>query len=126
MDKFKEYDFVGAIMAYEDGSLDIDPHLERDQALSHLVALPACKGVILFADSDRRPVQLLIAANIRRTGRARLYTEEIEVHSKRPEITSIVRHIFYVCCYNDFKAALIHYTIAKIVWPKIRIKKDWM
>lgn len=100
-----------------DGSLDIDPHLKRDQALAHLVTLPSCKGVILFADSENRPVQLLIAANIRRTARARLYTEEIESPSKRPEITSIVKHIFYQCCYNDFKAALFHYTIAKKLWP---------
>ncbi|MCF7955832.1 MAG: hypothetical protein K9M75_08530 [Phycisphaerae bacterium] len=100
-----------------DGSLDVDPQLERDQAFSHLVALPACKGVVLFADSENRPVQLLIAANIRRTARARLYTEEIDTPSKRPEIASIVRRIFYVCSYNDFKATLSHYSIAKIIWP---------
>ena len=28
MDKFKEYDFVGAIIAYEDGSMDIDGVIE--------------------------------------------------------------------------------------------------
>jgi len=100
-----------------DGSLDIDPQLQRDQALSHLVAVPSCKGVILFADSEKRPVQLLIAGNIRRTARARLYTEEAESVSKRPEIASIVRYISYVCCYNDFKAAMLHYIIAKKLWP---------
>jgi hypothetical protein len=100
-----------------DGSLDIDPQLEREEALSHLVALPAQKGIVLFADSEDRPVQLLIAANIRRTARARLYTEDTPTPSKRPEITSIVRHIYYSCCYNDFKAAISHYTVAKRLWP---------
>jgi len=100
-----------------DGSLEIDPKLQPDHAFSHLVALPACKGVVLFADSENRPVQLLIAANIRRTARARLYTEQIPGTSKRPEIASIVRRVFYVCSYNDFKAGLTYYTISKELWP---------
>lgn len=100
-----------------DGSLDIDPNLQRNQALAHLAALPACKGVILFSDSHGRPVQLLIAANMRRTARARLYTEDVDTPSKRPEIASIVTRIFYVCAYNDFNAALTHYNIAKNTWP---------
>ncbi len=100
-----------------DGSLEIDPTLDSDQSFSHLAALPPCKGVVFFADSRRRPVQLLIAANIRRTARARLHTEDSAVTSKRPEIASIVRHIFFTCCYNDFKAALSHYTLAKNIWP---------
>lgn len=100
-----------------DGSLEIDPTLEPDQLFSYLAALPPCKGTVLFADSKHRPVQLLIAANIRRTARARLHTEDAAIASKRPEIASIVRHIFYTCCYNDFKAALSHYTLAKNIWP---------
>jgi excinuclease UvrABC nuclease subunit len=102
-----------------DGSLEIDPTLDSDQSFSRLAALPACKGVVFFADSRHRPVQLLIAANIRRTARARLHTEDSAVTSKRPEIASIVRYIFYTCSYNDFKAALSHYTLAKNIWPDI-------
>jgi len=107
-------------MIYEDifdGSLEIDPQLQPDQLVSFLRELPACKGVVLFADQDNRPVQLLIAGDIRRTARASLCTEQVETLSKRPEITSIVRYIFYKCCYNDFAAALAHYRAAKDLWP---------
>lgn len=100
-----------------DGSLDIDPTLGPKQTFSYLAALPSCKGIVLFADSEHRPIQLLIATDIRRTARARLHTEDDNAASKRPEIASIVRFISYVCCYSDFKAAWSHFTIAKTLWP---------
>ena len=100
-----------------DGCLGIDPTLPQEELHSCLVKLPACKGVILFADGQREPIQLLIAADIRRTARARLCSGNTEETSRRPDILTICGHIFYCRSYNDFKAALTYYRIAKKLWP---------
>lgn len=101
-----------------DGCLSIDPACQREDIYKELAALPACKGVIFFADSENNPIQLLIAANIRRTARSRLIAEETQSSTKRPDITRIASKIFYVCCYNDFQSALTHYKIAKALFPE--------
>lgn len=101
-----------------DGCLCIDPTHQTAQELTDCdTPLPTCKGLLLFCDIDDRPVQLLIAANIRRTARNRLFPDETLEISKRADIARIVRKIYYLCCYNDFTSALKHYQIARILYP---------
>ncbi|RKY06178.1 MAG: hypothetical protein DRP66_09360, partial [Planctomycetota bacterium] len=90
-----------------DGCLEIDPTQQTAEALSHAdKPLPTCKGVVLFADASDRSVCFLIAANIRRIARRRLFPPEDSGLSKRADISPLVRRIYYQCCYNDFASTL--------------------
>ena len=86
------------------------------QTADALKPLPTCKGVLLFADDSGRPIQLLIAANIRRTATGRLFTQD-PTAKKRADISRITRKIYYCSCYNNFASSLAHYRIAKAVYP---------
>ncbi len=94
--------------------LDIDP---ARQTVQELKVLPAQKGVILFADPEDKPIQLLLTANIRRTAAARLFPPEATSATKRADITQITRRIHYTICYNDFRTSLQFYTIAGVLYP---------
>jgi excinuclease UvrABC nuclease subunit len=97
-----------------DNSLTIDPDGQTAEACK---SLPTCKGVLLFADDRARPIQLLIAANIRRTAAGRLLAQEPAPVKKRADISRITRKICYCSCCNDFASALAHYRIAKALYP---------
>ena len=79
--------------------------------------LPSSRGLVLFANSANEPIQLLCAANIRRTARARLITEPAETSSKRKtSITEIATRIYYLSCFCDFRTSLKYYEIARILF----------
>ena len=96
-----------------DDCLQIDPAAQTAEALK---PLPACKGVLLFADDTLKPIQLLTAANIRRTATHRLFPQDPTVIKKRADISRIARRIYCCRCYNDFGSALKHYQIAKVIY----------
>lgn len=96
-----------------EGFASIDPAGQTEDISAELSGIPACKGVLLFADSQENPIQLLIAANLRRTARARILGAEEDTPTKRPDITRIANRIYYKCCYNNFLSTLEHYNIAK-------------
>ncbi len=97
--------------------LNIDCRWPPHDLAENLSSLPTARGVLLFADKNDRPVQLLIAANIRRTAIARLSSKDLETRSKKTDITEITRKIFYLPCYCNFKSALKHYHIARSIYP---------
>ncbi len=96
-----------------DDCLQVDP---AAQTAEDLRPLPACKGVLLFADNTLKPIQLLTAANIRRTAAHRLFPQDLQVIKKRANISLITRKIYCCRCYNDFGSALKHYQIAKALY----------
>jgi hypothetical protein len=96
-----------------DDCLQIDPVA---QTAEDLRPLPTCKGVLLFADKALAPIQLLIAANIRRTATHRLFPQDPTVIKRRANISLITRKIYCCRCYNDFGSALKHYRIAKVLY----------
>lgn len=101
-----------------EGCLEIDPARQTAEVLSHPdKPLPTCKGVVLFADASDRSVCFLIAANIRRTARHRLFPPEAATLSKRADISPLVRRIYYQCCYNDFASTLKYYHICRLLYP---------
>jgi excinuclease UvrABC nuclease subunit len=97
-----------------DDCLQIDP---ASQTAEDLKPLPSCKGVLLFADKAPAPIQLLTAANIRRTVAHRLFPQDPTAIKKRADISLITRKIYCCRCYNDFGSALKHYQIAKALYP---------
>ena len=114
-----------------EGCLQVDPTEQTADVLAEApTAVPTCKGVLLFCDADDKPVQLLIAANIRRLARNRLFPPEPERVGKRADIRRIVRRIYYLCCYNDFRSMLRHLEIAGTIYPDswhslISLPKPW-
>ncbi len=62
--------------------------------------IPSGRGVLLFADADDRPIQLLAATNLRRTARSRLLTLQTEKPSRRARLSEIARTIYFrsACC----------------------------
>lgn len=99
-----------------DGCLSLDATCQDPKVLVSPGGLPANKGFLLFADENRVPVQLLIAANIRRTAKARLWPEESETPSKRADIGRIVRRVYYRSCYNDFNTTFMCLRTAKTLF----------
>ena len=96
-----------------DGCLAVDASCQGAEVLGGAEGLPTCKGFLLFADEELRPVQLLIAANMRRSAKARLWHEETDVPTKRADIGRIVRKIYYRKCYNDFNTTYLCVRTAK-------------
>ena len=96
-----------------DDCLQIDPAAQTAEALK---LLGACKGVLLFVDNTLKPIQLLTAANIRRTAAHRLFPQDLPVVKRRADISRIARRIYCCRCYNDFGSALKHYQIAKTLY----------
>ena len=96
--------------------LQIEP---TQQTVEALKPIPSCKGVLLFAGTDDIPIQLLIAANLRRTATARLFTKqpENEPVKKRENIAEIVGRIYYHRCYNDFRSQLKYCDAARTIYP---------
>ena len=100
------------------GCLCIEPTQQTADGLTaEPNPLPTCRGVLLFCDKHNSPIQLLIAANIRRTAKNRIFPPEPLQNTKRTDITRIVRKIYYKCCYNDFNSTLTHYKIARTIFP---------
>ncbi|MCK5000571.1 MAG: hypothetical protein KAS23_13595, partial [Anaerohalosphaera sp.] len=102
-----------------DDHLEIDAKSlgDADSDSDLLNPLPTCKGVIFFADSNDKPIQVLTAANIRRTAKARLTCPEQTTPTKRADIASITAKVYYRYCYNNFKSSLEYYRITKALYP---------
>jgi excinuclease UvrABC nuclease subunit len=98
-----------------DDCLQINP---TRQTFGALKPLPTCKGVVFFTDDNDAPIQLLVAANIRRTTAYRLFPQGLTTAKKRADVSQITRKIYYCTAYNDFKADLKHYQIARAIFPK--------
>jgi excinuclease UvrABC nuclease subunit len=87
------------------------------QGSEELGALPTVKGVVLFADEEDRPIQLLITGNIRRLIQCKLFGGGEDISTKRTNIAEITQRIYYRCCYNDFACSFEHWQIARVLWP---------
>ena len=98
-----------------DASLAINP-LSDD--LKILSALPACKGVVLFADENNTSIQILVTSNIRSLVRNRLFSLQPDEPTKRARLDEIVKKVYYSCCYCDFASSLKHYRAAKHLFPQ--------
>jgi hypothetical protein len=82
-----------------DASVALEGNEWNAEALS---AIPACKGILLFADLALQPIQLLQSSNLRRTAQARLQREPASHQARKTDLSRCTRHIFFTCGYNDF------------------------
>ncbi|MCE5187095.1 MAG: hypothetical protein LLF76_13315 [Planctomycetaceae bacterium] len=92
-----------------DTSVALEGNQWNEQLLS---AIPPCKGLLLFADSAGRPIQLLQSANLRRTAQARLCRAEPSEPVRKADISALTTTIYLACCCNDFQTALSYLRIS--------------
>ncbi len=104
-----------SVLKFFDDFLPVNQAIEN---INTLAPLPTGKGVILFADKNDQPIQLLISANIRKAAKNRLLETTPTAPTKKTQIHKIVRNIHYCRCYGNFKSSLRYYQIARAIWPK--------
>ena len=78
-----------------------------------LVRLPARRGLILFADQQHRPIQLLMCADIRRTARARLIRHP-QLSVKKADISNLCKIIYYTPQDSEFACRLLYHRLCRV------------
>ncbi|HTW94221.1 MAG TPA: UvrB/UvrC motif-containing protein [Tepidisphaeraceae bacterium] len=86
------------------------------EAFTHQI--PARWAVVLLADQQMRPVQLLCVKNLRACLRRRLGNEEPIAPSRKTDYRQIVRHILWRRVDSAFEADWIYYEAARLLFPK--------
>lgn len=79
---------------------------EKSRILDDKSDLPTSAGLVLFADNQDNPIQLLAASSIRRVVKNKL--AEQEEKSKRADLKSITAKIYYSACPCKFRLAIKH------------------
>lgn len=104
-----------------DGSLTLtDAQTESDA----LAELPARRGVLLFADAERRPIQLVQTANLRSISRSRLGETPNAMPTRKADLGAITKFIYYACCANDLVRHFLYQRLCHLVFG--RDWKQWL
>lgn len=82
-----------------------------------LLEIPSGRGVLLFSDADDRPIQLLVAANLRRTTRIRLSAPDAKQPSRRARLAEVARSVHFRSASCEFAAQWDLLRIARRVFP---------
>ena len=98
-----------------DGSLTLTATQTESNALAEL---PARRGVLLFTDSENRPIQLVQTANLRGLSRSRLNEPTDETPRRKADLGAITHTIFYACCDNDLQRHFLYQRLTHAVFGK--------
>lgn len=98
-----------------DSSVTLKQHKWTQDALAEL---PTCKGVLLFVNAAGKPIQLLQAANCRRTAQAKLLHEDADAVTRKPDVSDLTTVIYCTCCYNNFLSQITYTQLARAVFGK--------
>jgi hypothetical protein len=83
-----------------------------------LADLPTCKGVLFFVNAAGKPIQLLQAANCRRTAQAKLLHKDADPATRKPDVSDLTTVIYHTCCYNNFLSQITYTQLAHAVFGK--------
>lgn len=72
-----------------------------------LAAIPSRRGLVVFADANDTPIQLLMCADLRRSARARLLTQS-ETPTRRADIAAVCTQIYYSPIDAEFACQLAY------------------
>lgn len=98
-----------------EASLCIESH---EWTKDTLAGLPTGKGVLLFADTAGRPIQLVQAAGLRRTAQAKLVPQDTAEPTRKTDLSALTVTVFYISCDNNFELQLTYLRLAHTVFPK--------
>lgn len=86
--------------------------VSETEIIPALAGIPARRGLILFADSADRPIQMLICADLRHTARARLLTQNRQI-SRKADISKVCTRIYYTCIQSGFACQKAYITLCR-------------
>lgn len=69
--------------------------LRMDVTEDTLRQIPSSRGVLLFADADRHPIQILSAANLRRTALSKLSESKSQEPVRKADLRPIARFLYF-------------------------------
>lgn len=107
-----------------DGKLALPPDPSPQPPAALLRHLPTTRGVLLLADRDDRPVQLLVAGNIRAAVQRRLTPPEPSTRSKKVDYRGVVACVHYRRVETGLEADLTYWNAARTVFPDRY--RDWV
>lgn len=97
-----------------DFSVDCGPETDIPKTLAEI---PARRGLILFADANNQPIQLLMCADLRRSARARLLTQS-EAPTRRADIAAVCTRIYYSPIDTEFACQLAYNQCCRQLFPE--------
>jgi len=89
--------------------------LSLDLTDDTLRQIPAGRGVLLFADSSRRPIQMLLSANLRRTALAKL-SESRQETDRKADLRPIARFLYYTPAPCDLHSTWLYNRLVHILF----------
>lgn len=89
-----------------------------------LETIPASKGVLLFTDSNHKPIQLVITANLRRLISNRTERLQEDHLSKQANILKTASFVYYKPTWNNFRTRLFYNRAVDLCFPDT--KSEWL
>ena len=96
-----------------ESSLGLQP--EPEAALG---SLPTSRGVLLFADQNSLPIQLITAAGMRRVASARLAEPAGPGQSAKTDLRAIARRLFYTSIAGEFHCTWLYNRLVHALFPE--------
>jgi excinuclease UvrABC nuclease subunit len=88
----------------------------NELAQDALREIPTCQGVLLFVDSQNKPIQLIQTGNLRRLSRARIIPDNASL--RKTDVSSLTHKIYWLSCYNHFMTQLCYIQLAHTLFDK--------
>ena len=98
-----------------DGSVELSGQTDLAQ---DMLALPASRGVCLFAGSENQPILLVHGANIRALVRRRLAENQPDQKTRRTKLAPVTARLWFRRAGCAFETELAHFQIARAVYPQ--------
>jgi excinuclease UvrABC nuclease subunit len=91
--------------------------LRMDVTENTLRQIPSSRGVLLFADADRHPIQILSAANLRRTALAKLSESKSQEPARKADLRPIARFLHYTPISCELHSTWLYNRLVHILFP---------
>ncbi len=91
--------------------------LSLDLTDKTLRQIPSSRGVLLFADADRHPIQILSAANLRRTALAKLSESKSQEPVRKADLRPIARFLYFTPIPCELHSTWLYNRLVHILFP---------
>ena len=83
-----------------------------------LRSLPSERGVLLFADSNSRPIQLLLTADIRRTVQSKWAQPPTSEPARKVNLRSVAVYVFYTLAAGEYHSQWLYNRLVHLLFPE--------
>lgn len=96
------------------GSLSLPDENQSDA----LAGIPACRGVLLFADARQRPIRMTYCANLRRMAQVKLTGPAGDEETTRTvDLAAVTRRLHFLPCRTEYESFLQYIHLARRLFP---------